>query len=167
MDPYSTELLWMVIVGWILAFLLSFAIGANDVSNSFGTSVGSGVLTFKQACILAAIFETAGAVLLGYKVSDTIRKGVIDVTLYEGTENVLVIGMLAALIGSFAWIMIATYIQVPVSTTHSIVAAIVGFSLVAHGGNGLNTSELSEYTRNRVERKVELLFNFFFIFEFS
>ncbi|KAJ6637419.1 Sodium-dependent phosphate transporter 1 [Pseudolycoriella hygida] len=142
MDPYSPELLWMVILGFILAFFLAFAIGANDVANSFGTSVGSGVLTFKQAVILAAIFETAGAVLIGYKVTDAIRKGVVDVSVYEGSENVLVLGMLASLIGSTIWIFIATFANAPVSTTHSLVGGIVGFSLVARGGDGLNTGQL-------------------------
>lgn len=144
MDPYSTEILWMVILGFILAFFLSFAIGANDVANSFGTSVGSGVLTFKQAVILAGIFETAGAVLIGYKVTDAIRKGVVDVKVYEGAENVLVLGMLSALIGSTIWIFLATWGRLPVSTTHSLVGGIIGFSLVARGGDGINTSQLSK-----------------------
>lgn len=102
------------------------------------------MLTFKQAVILAAIFETAGAILVGYKVTDAIRKGVVDVSLYEGAENVLVLGMLSSLIGSTIWIFIATFVGVPVSTTHSLVGSIVGFSLVARGGDGLNTKELSE-----------------------
>lgn len=144
MDPYSPELLWMVIVGFILAFFLAFAIGANDVANSFGTSVGSGVLTFRQALVFAAIFETAGAVLIGYKVTDVIRKAVVDVSLYEGAENVLVLGMLSALIGSTVWVLLATWARLPVSTTHSLVGSIVGFSLVARGGDGINTNEISK-----------------------
>lgn len=74
MEPFSSEILWIVIFGFIIAFILAFAVGANDVANSYGTSVGSGVLTFKQACILATIFEISGSVLLGYKVADTMRK---------------------------------------------------------------------------------------------
>lgn len=115
------------------------------MANSFGTSVGSGVLTFKQAVVLAAIFETAGSVLIGYKVTDAIRKGVVDVSVYEGAENVLVLGMLSSLIGSTIWIFIATFISVPVSTTHSLVGGIIGFSLVARGGDGMNVKELSEF----------------------
>lgn len=66
--PYDENLIWIVVVGFIVAFILAFGIGANDVANSFGTSVGAGVLTIFQACILATIFEIAGAVLIGYKV---------------------------------------------------------------------------------------------------
>lgn len=71
MDPFSAEVLWIVILGFVLAFILAFGVGANDVANSFATSIGSGVLTFRQACYLASVFEIAGAILLGYKVSDT------------------------------------------------------------------------------------------------
>lgn len=69
MIPYDSDVLWIVIVGFIIAFILAFGIGANDVANSFGTSVGSKVLTLKKACIIASIFEIAGAVLIGARVS--------------------------------------------------------------------------------------------------
>lgn len=142
MDPYLAEVLWMVILGFIIAFVLSFAVGANDVANSFATSVGSGVLTFRQACYLATVFEIAGAVLLGYKVSDTMRKGILSVEAYQGNEQQLMYGMIAALIGCAIWLLVATWFKVPVSTTHSIVGATVGFGLVAHGFEGLNAKTL-------------------------
>jgi solute carrier family 20 (sodium-dependent phosphate transporter) len=142
MEPYLSEVLWIVILGFVLAFILAFAVGANDVANSFATSIGSGVLTFAQACYLASFFEIAGAVLLGYKVSDTIRRGILDVSNYEGNEQQLMYGMLAALIGCSVWLLTATYFKLPVSTTHSIVGATVGFGLVSHGTKGLKYNTL-------------------------
>lgn len=142
MEPYLSDVLWMVILGFVIAFVLAFAVGANDVANSFATSIGSGVLSFRQACYLASIFEIAGAVLLGYKVSDTMRKGILDVATYEGNEQQLMYGMLAALIGCAVWLLVATWFKVPVSTTHSIVGATVGFGLVAHGTKGLKYMSL-------------------------
>ncbi|KAG5680165.1 hypothetical protein PVAND_009690 [Polypedilum vanderplanki] len=142
MEPYSNEVLWIVIVAFIISFILAFGIGANDVANSFATSIGSGVLTLKQACYLATVFEIAGAVLLGYKVSDTIRKGILDVTAYENAEKELMLGMLAALAGCAIWLLIATFLKLPVSTTHSIVGASVGFGLVARGADGIKWKEI-------------------------
>uniref|UniRef100_A0A8D1WBA3 Sodium-dependent phosphate transporter 2 n=1 Tax=Sus scrofa TaxID=9823 RepID=A0A8D1WBA3_PIG len=95
----SEEYLWMVILGFIIAFILAFSVGANDVANSFGTAVGSGVVTLRQACILASIFETTGSVLLGAKVGETIRKGIIDVNLYNDTVETLMAGEVSAMVG--------------------------------------------------------------------
>ncbi|XP_029650446.1 sodium-dependent phosphate transporter 1-A-like isoform X1 [Octopus sinensis] len=134
--------LWMVVVGFVIAFVLAFGIGANDVANSFGTSVGAKVLTLKQACILATIFETLGAILLGARVSDTIRKGIIDVTPYNGTEEVLMMGNVASVTGSCFWLLLATFFRLPVSATHSIVGSTLGFALVAHGSKGVKWSKL-------------------------
>lgn len=142
----SEEYLWIVILAFIVSFVVAFGVGANDVANSYGTSVGSGVLTFRQACILATFCETAGAVLLGYKVADTMRKKVVDVLIYQDDEITLMYGMLSALFGSAAWLLIATFLRLPVSTTHSIVGSTVGFSLVAKGTNGLNFKQLSKKT---------------------
>lgn len=93
--------LWLVIVGFIIAFILAFSVGANDVANSFGTAVGSGVVTLRQACILATIFETVGSVLLGAKVSKTIREGIIDVRMYNGSEHILMGGSISAMCGQY------------------------------------------------------------------
>lgn len=97
-----TDYMWLLIVGFIIAFILAFSVGANDVANSFGTAVGSGVVTLKMACILATVFETVGSVLLGAKVSETIRKGIIDVNMYNGTEHVLMAGSVSAMVGEWA-----------------------------------------------------------------
>lgn len=96
-----TDYLWLLIVGFIIAFILAFSVGANDVANSFGTAVGSGVVTLKVACILATVFETLGSVLLGAKVSETIRKGIIDVNMYNGSEHVLMAGSVSAMFGKW------------------------------------------------------------------
>lgn len=96
-----TEYMWLLIVGFIIAFVLAFSVGANDVANSFGTAVGSGVVTLRQACILATVFETLGSVLLGAKVSETIRKGIIDVNEYSGSEHLLMAGSISAMFGEY------------------------------------------------------------------
>ncbi|XP_006776581.1 PREDICTED: sodium-dependent phosphate transporter 1 [Myotis davidii] len=134
--------LWMLILGFIIAFVLAFSVGANDVANSFGTAVGSGVVTLKQACILASIFETVGSVLLGAKVSETIRKGLIDVTMYNTTQHLLMAGSVSAMFGSAVWQLAASFLRLPISGTHCIVGATIGFSLVAQGQEGVKWSEL-------------------------
>lgn len=96
-----TDYLWLLVVGFIIAFILAFSVGANDVANSFGTAVGSGVVTLKVACILATVFETLGSVLLGAKVSETIRTGIIDVNMYNGSEQVLMAGSVSAMVGKW------------------------------------------------------------------
>ncbi len=112
----------------VFGLFMAWGIGANDVANAMGTSVGSGALTFKQAVIIAAIFEFVGAVLAGGEVTKTIRKGIIDVSSLGDTPEILVHGMLASLLAAGCWLLIATRKGWPVSTTHSIVGAIVGFA---------------------------------------
>ncbi|XP_020295927.1 sodium-dependent phosphate transporter 2 [Pseudomyrmex gracilis] len=141
--PYDENLIWIVAIGFIVAFILAAGIGANDVANSFGTSVGAGVLTIHQACVLATIFEVLGAVLIGYKVSDTMRKGILDVSLYEGHEKELMLGALSSLAGSGIWLLLATALRLPISGTHSIVGATVGFSLVCRGTAGVKWMALA------------------------
>ncbi|XP_035497099.2 sodium-dependent phosphate transporter 2 isoform X1 [Scophthalmus maximus] len=138
MDSY----LWMVILGFVIAFILAFSVGANDVANSFGTAVGSGVVTLKQACILASIFETLGSMLLGAKVGETIRKGIIDVNLYNETVPVLMAGEVSAMVGSAVWQLIASFLKLPISGTHCIVGATIGFSMVAIGTRGVQWMQL-------------------------
>uniref|UniRef100_A0AAQ5Y3K1 Phosphate transporter n=1 Tax=Amphiprion ocellaris TaxID=80972 RepID=A0AAQ5Y3K1_AMPOC len=137
-----TDYMWLLIVGFIIAFILAFSVGANDVANSFGTAVGSGVVTLRQACILATVFETVGSVLLGAKVSETIRKGIIDVNMYNGTEHVLMAGSVSAMVGSAVWQLAASFLKLPISGTHCIVGATIGFSLVSKGLQGVRWWEL-------------------------
>lgn len=142
MDLEMEGYLWMVVIGFIIAFILAFSVGANDVANSFGTAVGSGVVTLRQACILASIFETLGSILLGAKVGETIRKGIIDVSLYNDTAPVLMAGEVSAMVGSAVWQLIASFLRLPISGTHCIVGSTIGFSMVAIGTKGVQWMQL-------------------------
>jgi len=124
-----------IYIGLAAAFglFMAWGIGANDVANAMATSVGSKALTIKQAILVAAIFEFAGAVLAGGAVTSTIRKGIVDADQLAGTPELLVYGMLAALLAAGTWLLIASRKGWPVSTTHSIVGAIVGFAAVGIG----------------------------------
>ncbi|OQV17496.1 Sodium-dependent phosphate transporter 1-A [Hypsibius exemplaris] len=135
---FNPAFLWVVILGFVVAFVLAFAVGANDVANSFGTSVGSKVLTLRQACIMAVIFETLGACLLGSQVSDTIWKEIVDIGMYKGEERALLLGEVSALLGTAIWLLAATLLKVPVSGTHAIVGSTMGFSFVKHGPYGIH-----------------------------
>lgn len=123
----------LILVAAIFGLLMAIGIGANDVANAMGTSVGSKALTVKQAIIIAMIFEFAGAYLAGGEVTDTIRKGVIDMSFYADQPEVLVYGMMSALLAAGTWLLLASYMGWPVSTTHSIIGAIIGFACVSVG----------------------------------
>ncbi len=126
----------------VAGFYMAWTIGANDVANAMGTSVGSGALTLKQAVIVAAFFEFAGAFLVGSHVTDTIRKGMVDPSVFSSSPEVLMLGMLSALLAAAVWLQAATHWGLPVSTTHSIVGAVVGFAVVAAGVEGINWSKV-------------------------
>ena len=117
----------------VFGIFMAWGIGANDVANAMATSVGSKALTIKQAILVAAVFEFLGAVLAGGEVTSTIRKGIVDVELMSGSPELLIYGMLAALLAAGTWLFIASRNGWPVSTTHSIVGAIVGFAAVGIG----------------------------------
>ena len=122
-----------LIAAVFLGLYMTWGIGANDVANAMGTSVGSRAITFKQAIIIAAVFEFTGAFLAGGHVTSTIRKGIIDPTPIINQPEVLIWGMLAALLAAGIWLMAASYMGWPVSTTHTIVGALVGFCIVGIG----------------------------------
>ena len=127
----------------MLGFFAAYGVGANDVANAMGTSVGSKVLTIKQAVLIAAIFEFLGAFLAGGGVTQTIRKGVIDPTLFDANLEILIYGMISALFAAGTWLLIASLRGWPVSTTHTIVGAIVGFGIYALGFDKINWSVVS------------------------
>lgn len=128
----------LLILAIIFGVFMAWGVGANDVANAMGTSVGSGAITLKQAIVIAMIFEFAGAYLAGGEVTATIRKGIIDPLALQGTPEYLVYGMLSALLAAGTWLLIASMLGWPVSTTHSIVGAIVGFAAVAISVEAVN-----------------------------
>ena len=112
---------------------MAWGIGANDVANAMGTSVGSKAIKLSTAVLIAGVFEFAGAYLAGGEVTSTIRKGMVDATLLSGSPELLIYGMLASLLAAGLWLFVATHFGLPVSTTHSIVGAIVGFAAIGIG----------------------------------
>lgn len=128
----------LLVMAILAGFYMAVNIGANDVANSMGTSVGSGALTLRKAVIVAGVCNFVGAVLLGVYVTDTIRKGIIDPAAFAPNPNLLIYGMMAVLLGAGAWVSIATYLKLPVSTTHSIVGALIGFGLLGAGIPGVH-----------------------------
>ncbi|MFT4632182.1 MAG: PiT family inorganic phosphate transporter [Candidatus Pseudothioglobus sp.] len=126
-EDYGSTLLLLAL---LFGFFMAWGVGANDVANAMGTSVGSKAITIKQAIMIAMVFEFAGAYLAGGEVTSTIRKGIIDPELLATSPELLVYGMMASLLAAGTWLMIASIYGWPVSTTHSIVGAIVGFASV-------------------------------------
>jgi PiT family inorganic phosphate transporter len=127
---YGTVFLILAI---IFGLYMTWGIGANDLANAMGTSVGAGAVTIKQAICIAIIFEFSGAVIAGGHVTSTIRKGIIDPTAIVNSPEILVYGMLASLLAAAFWLMIASWKGWPVSTTHSIIGALIGFAIVGIG----------------------------------
>jgi PiT family inorganic phosphate transporter len=127
----------------VFGLFMAWGIGANDVANAMATSIGSGAITVKQALLIAGVFEFSGAVLAGGEVTSTIRKGIIDASSLGETPEVLVYGMLAALLAAGVWLLIASWRGWPVSTTHSIIGAIIGFAIVGVGMDSVQWSKVA------------------------
>ena len=125
--------LWIVIAGGAFAFVASMGIGSNDAANAFATSVGSKTLTIRQAAGLAMVFETAGAVLMGSHVTDTIRKGIANYECFEDNPEILMYGCLWVIVAVGGWLFTASYYEMPVSTTHSCVGGMVGMTIALAG----------------------------------
>ena len=134
LTQYGTQL---VLIAAAFGFLMAWGIGANDVANAMGTSVGTKSLTIRQAILIAMVFEFAGAYLAGGEVAATIKDGIIDSTAFSAQPDLLVLGMIAALLAAGIWLVLASFYGWPVSTTHSIIGAIVGFTLVSVGADAV------------------------------
>ncbi len=134
-------ILWMA---GALAMYMAWAIGANDVANAMGTSVGSGALTIRRAVIVAAVLEFSGALFVGGHVTDTVRKGMLDMQLVQADPQLLLYGMLGSLAAAATLLAVATSYGLPISTTHAIVGAIVGFGAVALGVDAVNWGKVAQ-----------------------
>jgi len=128
----------------LLGLYMAWTIGANDVANSMGDAVGSRAISIKWAIVLAAIFELSGALLLGSHVTDTIRKGIVTPESMVGRPEVLVLGMACALLAAALWLHLATWMGMPVSTTHSIVGGVAGFGIIAGGWSSIQWGRMGE-----------------------
>lgn len=127
----------------IIGFYMAWNIGANDVSNAMGTSVGSGALTLRRAVVVAAVLEFCGAFLVGANVSETVQRGLIDTSMFLLEPTILILGMCGALFGTGIWLHIASFFGWPVSTTHAIVGAILGFGVAIGGVDAVKWGETS------------------------
>lgn len=128
----------IVLVAVFLGLLMAIGIGANDVANAMGTSVGAKAVTVKQAILIAMVFEFAGAYLAGGEVTQTIRNGIIETSLFTHEPQTLVFGMMSALLAAGTWLIVASVMGWPVSTTHSIIGAIIGFACVSVGPHAVD-----------------------------
>jgi len=124
---------FMVGLAVVLGVYMAWGIGANDAANSMADAVGAGAISIRRALILAAVCEFAGAVLVGSHVTDTVRKGIVDPSAFSTEPGVLLVGMVCALLAAAVWLHVASWMSMPVSTTHSIVGAVAGFGVVAAG----------------------------------
>ncbi|KAH8055399.1 inorganic phosphate transmembrane transporter [Aureococcus anophagefferens] len=132
-DWEQEDYTWLIVCAGILAFCAAWGIGANDVANAYATSVGSKAITVKQAVMLASVFEFLGALLMGSNVSKTIRKGIADVKCFDDNPGLLMYGMTCVIIAVAVWLLVASYLEMPVSTTHSCVGGIIGMAMMSRG----------------------------------
>eukprot|EP00026_Physarum_polycephalum_P007728 Phypoly_transcript_07793.p1 GENE.Phypoly_transcript_07793~~Phypoly_transcript_07793.p1 ORF type:complete len:415 (+),score=36.25 Phypoly_transcript_07793:39-1247(+) len=133
----------LFIASTVVAVLMAYAIGANDVANAIATIVGAKTMGMRNAIIMASVMEFSGASLMGAKVTDTISKGIVEPKEFEGEPELFIAGMLSALVGSTSWLLLATWFKLPVSTTHSIVGGIIGFTVLEKGVRALNWQKIA------------------------
>lgn len=141
----------LIVIALILAGLyMAWNIGANDLANAMGTSVGTGALSLKQVIVIAALFEFLGAVLFGKRVTETIANGIVPIDMIGSIHpNLVALGMLAAILAAGFWVTLTTFYNLPVSTSHSIVGSVLGFGLIAAYNGTISFSDIhwGELTR--------------------
>jgi PiT family inorganic phosphate transporter len=153
-----------LILACVFGLFMAWGIGANDVANAMGTSVGSRALTMRQAIVIAMVFEFLGAYLAGGEVTSTIRSGIVDPEVMHDTPELLVFGMLSALLAAGTWLLVASILGWPVSTTHSIVGAIIGFAAVGISIDAVKWSAVTSIVSSWVISPVIAGFIAFWIF---
>jgi len=136
-------LLIILIGGGILGFYMAWNIGSNDVANSMATAVGAKAITFRQAVIIAGILNFVGAVFVGSHVTETIRGNIVNPSLIENTLHIL-LGFFSSLLAASIFVMLSTWKEMPISTTHSVIGALVGFGIIESGISSINWSKLGE-----------------------
>ena len=132
---------YILAIGYVFGFYMAWNIGANDVANSMASAVGAKAITIRQAIFIAGILNVAGAVFIGSHVTNTIRKGIVSTDILAD-PHVALVGALSALLAAALWVSFATWKSLPVSTTHSIVGAMIGFGIVAGGLGVINWGKL-------------------------
>ena len=135
---------WIPYFTGFVAFCMAYGIGANDVANAFATSVGAKAITLRTALCIAAVMEFSGAFLMGSHVTSTIAKNIIDPSVFVDQPEVLMVANMCALMSAAVWLIIATEFGMPVSTTHSIIGALVGCGIVAKGTSAINWKKVVE-----------------------
>ena len=160
----STEY-YILIAGYILGFYMAWNIGANDVANSMASAVGAKAITVRQAVFIAGILNVVGAVFIGSHVTNTIRKGIVSTEILAD-PHIALIGALAALLSAALWVSFATWKSLPVSTTHSIVGAMVGFGIMAGGFSVIKWGKLAAVVLSWVISPVFSLVIAFVMFKF-
>ncbi len=137
----------LFIIATMFGVFMAFNVGGNDIANSFGTSVGSGTLTIPQALLIAAVFEVSGAVIAGGEVTDTIRKGIVDLNGIDLQPMQFVFIMMSALLAAALWLLFASRKGLPVSTTHAIIGGIVGSAVCMAVMNNMDAGELIQWSK--------------------
>ena len=154
----------LMIIAIAAAFYMAWNIGANDVANSMATAVGGKAISLKQAVIIAGILEMAGAVLLGSHVTKTVGKGIVDLEAI-GDPNVVIVGMLASLIAASVGVTLSTWKSMPVSTSHFIVGAVMGFGLISGGVAAVDWGVMGKIALSWVVSPIAGLFIAYFVFK--
>ena len=156
--------IWLIIGGSsAIAFYMAWSIGANDVANSMATAVGAKAITFKQAVLIAGVLNLVGAVFVGSHVTDTVRKGIVDVTGLD--THILLLGFVASLLAAAIWVTLSTWKEMPISTTHSIIGALMGFGLIAGGTSSVMWTKVGSVVASWVLSPVAGCILAFFIFK--